>query len=240
MSDERDLFARRNEPDARSELVARYDDLAGQLARKFRGRGESVDDLHQVARAALLGAIDRFDVERGVAFSTFSGRTIVGELKRHLRDKAWSVRVPRSLQEKVLEVTRAVQDLTQRLGRSPTLREIATEVGSDIETVIEALEAGNAYTAASVDAPAGGDDDAPTIADSLGGADGDLEGAADRMTVEALLARLPERERTIVVQRFFDGRTQSEIADSVGISQMHVSRLLRSSLRELRAQLTEA
>lgn len=239
MVEEFELFERRHEEDARAELVARYDDLAARLARKFRGRGESVDDLHQVARAGLLGAIDRFDTSRGVAFSTFAGRTMVGELKRHLRDKAWSVRVPRSLQERVLEVTRAVQDLTQRLGRSPTLQEIAASVGTDVETVIEALEAGNAYTAASMDAPSPGQDEAFTLADRLGSDDPELTGATDRLTVEAMLARLPERERTIVVQRFFDGRTQSEIAESIGISQMHVSRLLRSSLRDLHLMLSE-
>lgn len=240
MVEEVELFAHRHTADARAELVARYDDLAYRLARKFRGRGESVDDLHQVARAGLLGAIDRFDVDRGVAFSTFAGRTIVGELKRHLRDKAWSVRVPRSLQERVLEVTRAVQDLTQRLGRSPTLREIATEVGAELEAVIEALEAGNAYTAASMDAPAPGNDEAFTLSDRMGSDDAQLVGADDRLTVEALLSRLPERERAILVQRFFEGRTQTEIAESVGISQMHVSRLLRSSIRELHAMLTDA
>ncbi len=239
MIEETDLFARRSEPRAMAEIAERYDHLATRLARRFAGRGESIDDLTQVARLGLVNAINRFEVERGFAFATFATRTIVGELKRHLRDKAWSVRVPRSLQERTLEVGKSVQHLTQRLGRSPTLREIAADIDCDVEEVIEALEAGGAFTAASMDAPIGDDADSGTLGGVLGGDDEELERSADRVTAAALMEKLPPREHAILYQRFFEGKTQSEIAESMGISQMHVSRLLRASLDVMRRQLGE-
>lgn len=222
-----------------AEIAERYDHLATRLARRFAGRGESIDDLTQVARLGLVNAINRFEVERGFAFATFATRTIVGELKRHLRDKAWSVRVPRSLQERTLEVGKSVQHLTQRLGRSPTLREIATDIDCEVEEVIEALEAGSAFTAASMDAPIGTEDDSGTLGGALGGDDEELERSADRVTAAALMEQLPPREHAILYQRFFEGKTQTEIAENMGISQMHVSRLLRASLETMRRQLGE-
>ncbi len=237
MGDELDLFARRDEPDALAELARRYDDLATRLALRFRGRGQSFDDLAQVARLGLLNAIDRFDVDRGVTFATFATRTIVGVLKRHLRDKAWAVRVPRALQERWLEVNQAVQDLSQKLGRSPTLREIGAAVNLDVEDVIEALEAGGAFSASSVDAPPAADDEGLSLADTLGGEDPLFQHSTDRVALSELMAGLPERERSILYKRFYEGKTQSEIADDLAISQMHVSRLLRSTLATLRAGL---
>lgn len=239
MDREADLFARRAEPRARAELAELHDGLATRLARRFARRGQPLEDLEQVARMALVAAIDRFDVEREVQFATYATRTIVGELKRHLRDKDWAIRVPRSLQERWLEVGSVTQLLTQRLGRSPTFGEIAAEIGCAVEEVIEAVDAGGGYRAMSVDAPMG-DDDAPTLADTLGDDDATITDGAERVTVAALLAALPDRERAIVVKTFYESKTQSEIAAELGISQMHVSRLLRASLSDLRNRMDEA
>ncbi len=229
------LFSRREEKAARAELAGHFDSLATYLAGRYKGRGESIDDLEQVARLGLLKAIDRFDLDFGVQFSTYATRTIVGELKRHLRDKSWSVRVPRSLQERWLEVSRAIEDLQHQLGRSPTIAQIARAIDADEEEVLEALDAGSAYSAASLDAPAGGESDSPgTISDFLGGEDPEFEWAGPWADVRDRLDKLPEREKTIIYLRFFEDLTQSEIAERVGVSQMHVSRLLRHSLELLR------
>lgn len=237
MVDELEFFARRGEAAARAELARRYDDLATRLALQFRGRGQSYDDLAQVARIGLLNAIDRFDVDRGVTFATFATRTIIGVLKRHLRDKAWAVRVPRALQERWLETNQAVQDLSQKLGRSPTLREIAHAVDLDVEDVIEALEAGGAFSASSVDAPPATGDEGLSLAETLGGDDPLFQHSADRVAVRELIAALPDRGRSILYKRFYEGKTQAEIAEDLDISQMHVSRLLRSTLETLREGL---
>ena len=235
--DDADLVEQRNDPAGRAEIAAQYDSLAARLARRFAGRGEPIDDLMQVARLGLVGAMDRYEPGHGATFATFATRTIVGELKRYLRDKAWAIRVPRSVQERVLEVNESVQHLSQRLGRSPSLREIAADIDSDVEKVIEALDAGRAFTATSVDTTAVGDDRRPII-DTLGRVDGDLHRAADRVTLAEFIADLDDRERTILHQRFYEGKSQSEIAETLGISQMHVSRLLRSTLATLREQVT--
>jgi RNA polymerase sigma-B factor len=229
-----ELFARRNDPDARRLIVARYDRLATRLARRYRGRGEPVDDLEQVARVGLVNALDRFDPERGVQFSTFATRTILGELKRHLRDRTWSVRVPRSLQERWLESSRAIEDLTHSLSRSPTITEIAARIDATEDEVLEALDAGSAYTAGSLDLPLGDDDESGRLIDLLGAEDPDLVQVAPWTTLTETIGELPERERRILYLRFFEGRTQSEIGDQLGISQMHVSRLLRRALETLR------
>lgn len=228
------LFAERDDKRAREKLAAEYDPLARRLASRYRGRGEPRDDLEQVARLALLKAIDRFDTEFGVQFSTFATRTIMGELKRHLRDKTWSIRVPRSLQELWLEASRTAEDLTHRLHRSPTVDEIAREIGVSREDVLEALDAGGAYTAGSLDAPIGGDEGSATFADVLGKLDEELEQAGTWAAAVEHIRQLPEREQAILVMRFFEDRSQSDIAEALGISQMHVSRLLRKSLGELR------
>lgn len=229
------LLERRDDPDARRLLVEEFDGLAVRLAMRYRGRGEPQDDLTQVARLGLVNAIQRFDSAHGVKFATFATRTIMGELKRHLRDKTWAVRVPRSLQERWLETSRAAHDLTHRLNRSPTVDEIGREIGASREEVLEALDAGSAYTAGSLDAPLGGDDDTTSsYADMIGDFDPRLESAGPWAATVDHINRLPDRERAILVMRFFEDKSQTEIADALGISQMHVSRLLRRSLTDLR------
>lgn len=234
------LFAAREEPAAKAVLVSRYGDLARRLAMRYRGRGEQLDDLKQVAALGLLNAIARYDPDRETRFATFATVTILGELRRHLRDKAWSMRVPRSLQERWLEASTTANVLAQRLGRSPTIAEIAAEMGLAAEDVIEAMDAGSVYTSGSLDAPLGPDKDSTTVGDMLAHVDEHLEATHARVAVSTHLAQLPDRERLILYLRFFDGLTQSEIAEHVGISQMHVSRLLRRSLRHLREVLADA
>lgn len=232
------LFARLSDSGVVEQLVARYTPLADRLALRYRGRGEPIDDLKQVAALGLLKAIQRFDPARQVKFATYATTTILGELRRHLRDKTWSVRVPRSLQERWLEASRAAADLSQRYGRSPRIDEIATVMGVTVEDVLEALDAGGAYTSGSLDALVG-DDSLATVADLLADVDAHLETAHERVTVASHLRQLPDRQRLILYLRFFEGMTQTEIADRVGISQMHVSRLLRRSLGTLRSGLAD-
>jgi len=227
-----DLFVRLPDEAAREELLVRHRPLALYLARKFTGRGESLEDLEQVATLALLKAIDRLDPERDVKFSTFATITIIGELKRHLRDKGWAVRVPRPIQELAVRINRLVPDMTQELGRSPTVAEIANQTGASEEDVLEALDASRAYTADSLDAPSGDDDFSP--ADTLAEPDDRFEHLESWQMIAPLIKQLPERERTILYLRFFEEKTQSEIAGQLGISQMHVSRLLAKTIAILR------
>ena len=227
-----ELFGRLPDEGAREELLIRHRPLALYLARKFTGRGESIEDLEQVATLALLKAIDRLDPARDVKFSTFATITIIGELKRHLRDKGWAIRVPRPIQELAVRINRLMPDLTQELGRSPTVAELAKGSGSSEEEVLEALDASRAYTADSLDAPTG-DDDFST-ADTLAAPDDRFESLESWQMVAPLIRGLPERERTILYLRFFEEKTQSEIAGQLGISQMHVSRLLAKTLAQLR------
>jgi RNA polymerase sigma-B factor len=183
-----------------------------------------------------LKAVERFEPERGLAFTTFATPTITGELKRHFRDKAWSVRIPRRTQEHVGEVGRAIQSASQRLGRAPSIAELAAETGLTEEEVIEAMEANQAFTAASIDAePAG--EGSPVLRDTLAGLEVGFDDVESRVLVDRLLEALDERDRTIITLRFFGGLTQSEIAEQIGVSQMHVSRLLARSLAKLRAEL---
>jgi RNA polymerase sigma-B factor len=219
----------------RDELVAAHLGLAEYLARRFANRGEPLDDLVQVASFGLLKAVDRFDPERGVEFSTYATHTIVGEIKRHFRDRGWAIRAPRRMQELYLRLGKVVGTLGQELGRSPTIAELAAEVAVSEEEVLEALEAGAAYRFASLDSPVGGDDEGQTLASRLGEEDSHFVDAEDRATLFPLLAQLPAREQRIIHLRFFDGLTQSEIAIRLGISQMHVSRLLARSVAQLRA-----
>ena len=231
------LFADRDQPDAKRELVEMFDGLAQRLARRFRGRGVALDDLVQVARYGLLKAIDRFDPEREVLFSTYAGRTIIGEIKHYFRDQAWSVRVPRSLQNLWLDVSRAVDELTHSLGRSPSIAEIAEQLEVEEEQVLEALDAGAAYTASSLDRTVG-DEGETTVVDQIGDFDPEFEKAAVRGVLAGHMRALPERERTVLYLRFFDGRTQAEIANEIGVSQVHVSRILSRTLEDLRAELS--
>jgi RNA polymerase sigma-B factor len=221
----------------RDELVEQHLPLVEYLARRFRNRGEPLDDLVQVATIGLIKSVDRFDLERGVEFSTYATPTIVGEIKRHFRDKGWAIRVPRRLQELKLALTKATSDLSQKNGRSPTVAELAAYLQMSEEEILEGLESANAYSAVSLDAPDGGDDDSPAVADSLGMMDDALEGVEYRESLKPLLEQLPPREKRILLLRFFGGMTQSQIASDLGISQMHVSRLLARTLAQLREGL---
>lgn len=224
----------------REKLVAQYIGLVEFLARRFRNRGEPLEDLIQVGTIGLLKAIDRFDLEREVEFSTYATPTVVGELKRHFRDKGWAVRVPRRLQELHLELTKTVNRLGQELGRSPTVAEIAEAAGTTEENVLEGLEIAQAYNFTSLDAPIDSDDGgSTTFADQLGSEDEQLENLEYRASLAPEMEKLPERERRILYLRFFKGMTQSEIAGHLGISQMHVSRLLNRTLIRLRDALAE-
>jgi RNA polymerase sigma-B factor len=219
----------------RDDLVTAHMGLAEYLARRFTNRGEPLDDLVQVAALGLLKAVDRFDPERGLEFSTYATPTIVGELKRHFRDKGWAVRVPRRVQELHLRLGSVVSILSQELGRSPTIGEIAQSAAVSEEEVLEAIEAGHAYRFTSLDAPSGNDDEMSLSAE-LGAEDQGLIDSEHRVTLSPLIAQFPPRERMILHLRFFEGLTQSEIAARLGISQMHVSRLLARALAQLRSQ----
>lgn len=229
-----ETFRRLPDPEARDTLARRFLPLAEHLAQRFAGRGESADDLRQVASLGLVHAIDRFDPDREVRFATFATVTIVGELKRHFRDKGWSVRVPRHLQEAALQVNRALGELWQELGRSPTMQEVAARTQLSIDEVLEATDAVRAYSASSLDAPVG--EGGTTPGEMLEGPDDAIAASDAWMEIAPALRRLPERERRILFLRFFKGMTQSEIADEIGISQMHVSRLLTQTLAELRGE----
>lgn len=222
----------------RDSLIESHLRLAEHLARRFNNRGVPLDDLIQVASLGLVKAVDRFEPERGLEFSTFATPTIVGELKRYFRDKGWSVRVPRRVQELHVELNSSVGELTQRLGRSPTVAELAAATRTSEEEVLEAMEASQAYRSASIDAPGGeGDDDTQSLANQLGADDVGLFDAENRMLVAELLEGLPGRERLMLQLRFYQGMTQSQIAERLGISQMHVSRLLARSLDLLRQRI---
>jgi len=224
-----------SDPELRAALAELHMPLVEYLAKRFKDRGEPLDDLVQVGSVGLLKAIDRFDLGRGVQFSTYATPTIVGELKRYFRDKGWAVRVPRRLQELSLRLNKVVAQLTQDLGRSPTVAEIAKYAGVSEEEVLEALESGQAYSTTSLDAPTGGDDDdSPMRVDRIGEEDLRLDNLEYFASLAPLIEQLPERERTILYLRFFRGMTQSKIAEHVGISQMHVSRLLTRILEFLR------
>jgi len=230
--EERELFEDLPDEAARGELARRFLPLAEYLTRRFAGRGEASEDLFQVASLGLLNAIDRFDTARDVQFSTYAAVTIVGELKRHFRDKGWSIRVPRRLQEIGLRVNGALPALYQELRRSPTIAEIAERIGASDEDVLEAMEASQAYSTTSLETPASEEGAAPI--DVLGGDDPSIAMLDEWATIAPAVRELPERERTVLYLRFFKGLTQSEIADQIGVSQMHVSRILAHTLRTLR------
>jgi RNA polymerase sigma-B factor len=214
--------------------------LVEHLARRFANRGEPLDDLTQVGTIGLLKAIDRFSLERGVEFSTYATPTIVGEIKRHFRDRGWSIRVPRRLQEMRLSLATATAELTQELGRSPTVAELATSLDTSQDNVLEGLESANAYATVSLDAQDGyGDEDSASMMDTLGEIDAELGNVEYRAALRPLLAQLEPRDRQILVLRFFHGFTQSQIAAEIGMSQMHVSRLLARTLSRLRVGLSE-
>ncbi|MFZ2529442.1 MAG: SigB/SigF/SigG family RNA polymerase sigma factor [Rhodococcus sp. (in: high G+C Gram-positive bacteria)] len=223
----------------REKIVERCLPLAEHIARRFDGRGEALDDLVQVARLGLVNAVSRFDRERGSDFVSFAVPTIMGEVRRHFRDTGWSLRVPRRMKELHIALNKATGELSQRLGRAPTVAELAAELGLDREEVAEGLVAGNAYQTISVDRGTRTDSDGAglTLADTLGDYDSALSEVENHETLRPLLEALPERERTVVVLRFFGNMTQTQIAERVGVSQMHVSRLLTKTLAQLREQL---
>jgi RNA polymerase sigma-B factor len=225
---------------ARDDLVALHLPLVEHLARRFAGRGEPLDDLVQVGTIGLIKAVDRFDLERGVEFSTYATPTIVGEIKRHFRDKGWAIRVPRRLQEMRLALSSATEDLSHSLGRAPTIAEIAARLSVSEEQVLEGLESANAYSTVSLDAGSSDSDDgSAAVLDTIGVEDDALEGVEYRESLRPLLAQLAPRERQILTLRFFRNMTQSQIAAEVGISQMHVSRLLARTLAQLRTGLLD-
>ena len=229
-------YRRHGDPTAREELVRRMLPLVHRVATAYGARGHA-DDLEQAAALGLVKAIDRYDPAFGVPLRTYAIPTMFGEVRRYLRDHAWALRVPRPLQERVLKVTKAVEKLTAAHGRSPVPQEVADEVGCTLEEVLEALQAGEAFTATSLHAPAGGGDDGErTVGDAIGFDDERLERAEEVAALRSLRGVLDDRERRILYLRFVEERTQTEIAREIGVSQMQVSRLIRRALARLQAQ----
>ena len=221
---------------ARDELVNLHLPLVEHCARRFRNRGEPFEDLVQVGMIGLLKSIDRFDVDRGVEFSTYATPTIIGEIKRHFRDKGWAIRVPRRLQELRLQIGATTAELVQSLGRSPTPGELAESIGCSVEEIVEGIESSNAYATLSLDAT---DDMAGSMLDAIGIEDENLEHVEIRESLKPLLDALEPREKKILLLRFFKNKTQTQIAEEIGVSQMHVSRLLSRTLEELRTSLEQ-
>ena len=224
---------------AREQLIEQYMSLVRSLARRYAYRGEQLDDLVQIGAIGLIKAIDRFDVNRGVELTTYATPNIIGEIKRHFRDRGWAVRVPRGLQELNIQLSRLVEQLTVQHGRSPTIPELAKAAGVTDEEVLEALESGRAYSSLSLSAGSGGHDDDGELdpLESLGTVEHQYEVSEDRAVLAPGFRVLDERERAILHLRFFEGLTQSQIAQQVGISQMHVSRLIRRSLEKIREEI---
>jgi RNA polymerase sigma-B factor len=223
--------------DARQELIERHVGFVRRLAQRYARRGEQLDDLTQVGCVGLIKAIDRFDGGYGASLTTYAAPNVLGEIKRHFRDRGWSVRVPREIQELNVKLARVVDDLTTRVGRSPTVNELAAAAGASREQVLEALESSAAYSTLSLSDRPEGDEDALSPMDMVGEEDRAFHLSEDRMMLATSIRRLPPRERAILHLRFFEGLTQSEIAERVGISQMHVSRLIRDSLDRIRREL---
>lgn len=222
----------------RDNIVLRCCPLADRLARHFDGRGENIDDLVQVARVGLIQAVNRFDPDNGAGFVAFAVPTIMGELRRHFRDYGWKVHVPRSIRDIRQQIKGVTTELTQRLGRSPNTSELAEALGVAPEQIVEGLLAANAYQPQSLDTPVVDNDDNPqSLADLLGDVDDGFERITDRETVKPVLEALPPREQRILYLRFFASKTQRQIADTIGVSQMHVSRILERTLRDIREQV---
>jgi RNA polymerase sigma-B factor len=226
---------------ARRALVERYLPLARNLARRYERRGESLDDLVQVASLGLVKAIDRFEPERGLSFSSYAVPTMLGELKRYFRDSGWALHVPRDMQERVLKVNSAVERLSGELGRSPSPQQLATELNLPVEEVLEAIAANVAFETTSLDTPLRtSDDGSQTVAETLGEKDERFELIEDRASIGPAVRTLPARDRLILHLRFVDDLTQSEIAQRIGVSQMHVSRLIRRALEQVRVLAGQA
>ncbi|MFL5827918.1 MAG: SigB/SigF/SigG family RNA polymerase sigma factor [Thermoleophilaceae bacterium] len=225
------------DPNARELLVQRHLPLVRSLARRYAGRGEALEDIEQVGAIGLIKAIDRYELEREVALTTYATPNVVGEIKRHFRDKGWAIRIPRGLQELNAKMSSTIERLTGQLGRSPSIAEIATELDATPEQVLEAMEAGSAYSPVSLNAGTGDDGDLDPM-ETIGREDEEFERSEQRASLEPALQALPSREREILRMRFEDGMTQTQIAERVGVSQMHVSRLIRKSLGRMRSELS--
>jgi RNA polymerase sigma-B factor len=228
-----------HDPAAREELVRRYLPFAKNLALRYRGASESFDDLLQVASLGLVNAIDRFDPERGTPFAAFASPTILGELKRHFRDRVWTVRVPRGLHDRMAEVDKAINALTVELQRSPSVGEIAARLVVDPTDVLEVLEANHNRRPLSLDRPVGGEEDESPASEWIGDEDEGFELIEDKLALEGVLPHLDPRERLVLQLRFVDDLTQSQIAERIGHSQMHVSRILRRTLEKIREEVAE-
>ena len=236
---DRELLRRLHEEgdgSAREQLVQRHLPLVRSLARRYAGRGEALEDIEQVGAIGLLKAIDRFELAREVSLATYATPTVVGEIKRHFRDKGWAMRVPRALQELNARMSATIDRLTSRLGRSPSVAEIAAELETTPEEVLEALEVGTAYTTLSLSGGPGGEDESDPL-DSLGEEDEEFARSEDRAALAPAMAHLSPREREIMRMRFEEGLPQTQIAERVGLSQMHVSRLIRKALGVIRDEL---
>jgi RNA polymerase sigma-B factor len=234
-------YAQERSPTVREELVDRFMPLARRLAARYAGGAEPFDDLVQVASVGLVKAIDRFDPARGTAFSTFAVPTILGELKRHFRDRGWSVHVPRDVQERILKVEKATAELPSKLGHSPTVQEIAERIEATNEEVLEAMHAAQGHHAVSLDATSTiGDGDEPgPLRDRIGEEDVSFDTVEYGEAIGPVLAEISERDRKVLHLRFVEDMTQSEIAEQVGVSQMHVSRILRATIEKLRQRIPE-
>ncbi|MCF6475794.1 SigB/SigF/SigG family RNA polymerase sigma factor [Nonomuraea sp. MG754425] len=224
----------------RERLVEMHEGLVSEVTRRYRHRGEPVEDLRQAAYVGLMKAVNGFDPDLGHEFRGYAMITMMGEVKRHFRDRTWAIRVPRVYQERRIELNRATAELTQTLGRSPTVAELAARLAISEEDVLLALEAATAYSTLSLDAPVGGgDDDTAELGDFLPAQDGSIDALLNRHAVKPLIDALPAREKKILLMRFYGNMTQSEIAKEFGLSQMHVSRILRAVLTGLRTALTD-
>ncbi|MDO4537614.1 MAG: SigB/SigF/SigG family RNA polymerase sigma factor [Coriobacteriales bacterium] len=232
----RELFRRyqkEGDEEARNQLVVNHLNLVRFLASKFKNRGEPLEDLVQVGTIGLIKAIDRFDPDRGLEFTTYATPTIMGEIKRHFRDKGWSVRVPRRLQELSSKITQTTEELTNELQRTPSVSEIAQSLGVSVDEVLEAMESSSAYSSVSLEGGGEGEDDAPAVIDRYATEDADLVSSDDRMLLEDAIRDFTAREKDIIRMRFEESLTQAEIAQKLGVSQVQVSRLLRRTLARL-------
>ncbi len=239
-SNDRELLRRyhaEGDRSARELLVQRHLPLVRALARRYAGRGESLEDIEQVGAIGLIKAIDRYELSRDVALTTYATPNVVGEIKRHFRDKGWAIRIPRGLQELNAKMSSTIERLTAKLGHSPSIAEIAEELQTTPEQVLEAMEAGSAYAPVSLSAGPSGEGELDPM-ETIGTEDTNFERTEQRASLEPALELLPDREREILRMRFEDGLTQTQIAEQVGVSQMHVSRLIRKSLARMRAELT--
>ncbi|MDQ3644732.1 MAG: SigB/SigF/SigG family RNA polymerase sigma factor [Actinomycetota bacterium] len=231
------LHREEGDPEALEHLVQRHLPLVRSLARRYAGRGEPLEDIEQVGAIGLLKAINRFEVEREVSLATYATPNVVGEIKRHFRDKGWAIRVPRSLQELNAKMSSTIDRLTSQLGHSPSVGELAAALETTPEEVLEAMEVGSAYTTLSLSASPAGEDGTSDPMDAIGEEDLGFEQSEDRVSLAPALGTLAPRERDILRMRFEEGLPQTQIADRVGLSQMHVSRLIRKSLAVMRAEL---